>query len=51
MAVNVCRVIMLVRSLKLPGHTFVTSILYSFMGILSTLLSVLKMIYDQPILV
>lgn len=42
---------MLIRKLKLPGYTFVTKILYSFMGLLSTFLSVLKMIYDQPILV
>lgn len=42
---------MLIRKLKLPGYTFVTKILYSFMGLLSTFLSVLKMIFDQPILV
>ena len=51
LAVMVLRVIMLVRKLKLPGHTFVTKILYSCCGLISTFLSTYKMIQDQPILV
>jgi hypothetical protein len=45
------RIVMLVRKLKLPGHTFVTKILYSACGLITTFLSVYKMIIDQPILV
>jgi hypothetical protein len=45
------RIVMLVRKLKLPGHTFVTKILYSACGLISTFLSVYKMILDQPVLV
>lgn len=44
-------IIMLIRKLKLPGYTFVTKILYSFMGLVSTFLAVIKIIVDQPILV
>ncbi|MCB0371002.1 MAG: hypothetical protein KDD45_16670 [Bdellovibrionales bacterium] len=51
MAVMVLRVIMLVRKLKLPGHTFVTKILYSCCGLISTFLSTYKMFQDQPLLV
>jgi hypothetical protein len=50
-AISICRIVMLVRRLKLPGYTFVTKILYSFMGLLSTFLSVLKMIYEQPVMI
>jgi hypothetical protein len=50
-AISICRIIMLVRRLKLPGYTFVTKILYSFMGLLSTFLLVLKMIYEQPMMI
>jgi len=46
----VLRVIMLVRKLKLPGYTFVTKILYSCCGLISTFLSTYKMIVDQPML-
>lgn len=42
---------MLVRKLKLPGYTFVTKILYSCCGLISTFLAAYKMILDQPILV
>jgi hypothetical protein len=42
---------MLVRKLKLPGYTFVTKILYSCCGLISTFLSTYKMILDQPVLV
>lgn len=45
------RVVMLVRKLKLPGYTFVTKILYSCCGLISTFLSVYKMAIDQPVLV
>ena len=51
LAVMVLRVIMLVRKLKLPGYTFVTKILYSCCGLISTFLSTYKMLKDQPILV
>jgi hypothetical protein len=47
----VLRVIMLVRKLKLPGYTFVTKILYSCCGLISTFLAAYKMILDQPVLV
>ena len=47
----VLRVIMLVRKLKLPGYTFVTKILYSCCGLISTFLSTYKMLKDQPVLV
>ena len=47
----VLRVVMLVRKLKLPGYTFVTKILYSCCGLISTFLSTYKMILDQPLLV
>ena len=50
-AVMILRVIMLVRKLKLPGYTFVTKILYSCCGLISTFLSTYKMMLDQPILV
>jgi hypothetical protein len=46
----VLRVIMLVRKLKLPGYTFVTKILYSCCGLISTFLTTYKMIVDQPTL-
>jgi len=45
------RIIMLIRKLRLPGYTFVTKILYSGCGLISTLLSAYKMIIDQPVLV
>ncbi len=45
------RIVMLVRKLKLPGHSFVTKILYSTCGLISTFLCVYKMILDQPVLV
>jgi len=47
----ILRVVMLVRKLKLPGYTFVTKILYSCCGLISTFLAAYKMILDQPILV
>ena len=47
----ILRFIMLVRKLKLPGYTFVTKILYSCCGLISTFLATYKMILDQPILV
>lgn len=47
----ICRIIMLARKLKLPGYSFVTKILYSACGLISTLLSTWKMILDQPVLV
>lgn len=50
-AIMILRVIMLVRKLKLPGYTFVTKILYSCCGLISTFLATYKMILDQPILV
>ena len=50
-AISICRIVMLIRKLKLPGYTFVTKILYSACGLLSTFLSVFKMVVDQPILV
>lgn len=50
-AVMVLRVIMLVRKLKLPGYTFVTKILYSCCGLISTFLAAYKMILEQPLLV
>ena len=50
-AINIFRIVMLVRKLQLPGYTFVTKILYSACGLLSTLLSAFKMFVDQPILV
>lgn len=50
-AIMMFRVVMLVRKLKLPGHSFVTKILYSACGLVSTLLSVCKMVLDQPLLV
>ncbi len=50
-AVMILRVIMLVRKLKLPGHTFVTKILYSCCGLISTLLAAYKMVLEQPMLV
>lgn len=50
-AVMVLRVVMLVRKLKLPGHTFVTKILYSCCGLISTFLAAYKMILEQPMLV
>lgn len=37
--------------MKLPGYTFVTKILYSCCGLISTFLATYKMILDQPILV
>jgi hypothetical protein len=46
----ILRVVMLVRKLKLPGYTFVTKILYSCCGLISTLLATYKMILEQPIL-
>lgn len=45
------RVVMLTRKLKLPGHTFVTKIMYSSCGLISTFLSTYKMFQDQPVLV
>jgi hypothetical protein len=45
------RIVMLVRKLKLPGYTFVTKILYSSCGLISTFLAAYKMIIDQPILI
>lgn len=42
---------MLARKLKLPGYTFITKILYSFCGLISTFLATYKMVLDQPILV
>jgi hypothetical protein len=51
LAVMGLRVVMLTRKLKLPGHTFVTKILYSCCGLISTLLSAYKMFMDQPVLV
>ena len=50
-AIMIFRIVMLVRKLKLPGYTFVTKILYSACGLISTFLSVYKMIIDQPMLV
>lgn len=50
-AISICRIVMLIRKLKLPGCGFVTKILYSACGLLSTCLSVFKMVVDQPILV
>ncbi len=47
----ILRVIMLARKLKLPGYTFITKILYSFCGLISTFLATYKMVLDQPILV
>ena len=44
------RVVMLVRKLQLPGYTFVTKILYSCCGLISTFLSTYKMVLDQPVL-
>ena len=41
---------MLVRKLKLPGHTFVTKILYACCGLISTFLATYRMIVDQPTL-
>lgn len=49
--INICRIIMLVRKLKLPGYTYVTKILYSAMGLFSTFLAVVKMVFDQPVVV
>lgn len=50
-AIMLFRIVMLVRKLKLPGHSFVTKILYSACGLISTALCVYKMILDQPVLV
>ncbi len=50
-AIMMFRIVMLVRKLKLPGHSFVTKILYSTCGLISTFLCVYKMILDQPVLV
>lgn len=50
-AIMILRVVMLIRKLKLPGFTFVTKIMYSCCGLVSTILSTMKMILDQPVLV
>jgi hypothetical protein len=50
-AIMLLRLVMLVRKLKLPGYTFVTKILYSCCGLISTFLSTYKMLVDQPMLV
>lgn len=49
-AIMILRVIMLARKIKLPGYTFVTKILYSCCGLISTLLAAYKMVLDQPVL-
>ena len=48
-AIMILRVVMLIRKLKLPGFTFVTKIMYSCCGLVSTILSTMKMILDQPV--
>lgn len=50
-AIMVLRIVMLVRKLKLPGHTFVTKTFYSCCGLVSTFLSTYKMVVEQPLLV
>lgn len=41
---------MLVRRLKLPGFKYVTSILHAACGLISTILSSIKMFMEQPVL-